>query len=301
MQRAAQIVMLRKTGPTFFIAAQDFELNAGAPKTPPRQFAGRHIENPIGLEPIDDVVMTGERDETLLDEVFANAVGDRGGGGFSDRSIDDARKFVENNEFRRRVEERASEFAAEFFAVAERRERLRPTRRRPETDRRQHADDLLHRTLAETVDRRAVGRPIGAAENFGRVNLLRDGTFAAAGGADDKADSPIFVETRRRFERNDFFRFGFDRRVEHTGERANSERIVNRRREAKRLRFGGIFQRLDLSEGGAKRKKDSLKVDDATLATGSGQLFETLALLGFVRAFDDDLKQVWNFDFFRLF
>ena len=118
MQRTAQIVMLRKTGPVFFIAAQDFELNAGAPKTPPCQFSGRHVENPIGREPIDDVVMAGERDKTLLDEVFADSVGDRGGGRFRDRSIDDARKFVEYNEFRRRVEERASEFATEFFAVA---------------------------------------------------------------------------------------------------------------------------------------------------------------------------------------
>lgn len=256
MQRTAQIVMLRKTGPVFFIAAHDFQVNAGAPKTPPGKLPGRHVENPIGFEPIDDVVMTGERDETLLNEVFADSVGDRGGRGLCDRSVDDARKFVENNEFRRRVEERAGKFAAEFFAVAERCERLRPTRRRTETDRRQHADDLLHRTLAETVDRRAVGRPIGAAENFGRVNLLRDGTFAAAGGADDKADSPIFVETRRRFERNDFFRFGFDRRVEHTGERANSEGVVNRRREAKRLRFGGIFQRWGLSNGKPKEKKN---------------------------------------------
>ena len=185
MQRTAQIVMLRKTGPIFFIAAQDFELNAGAPKTPPCQFSGRHIENPIGLEPIDDVVMTGERDETFLNEVFADSVGDRGGRGFRDRSVDDACKLVENNEFRRRIEERAGEFAAEFFAVAQRRERLRPTRRRPETDRRQHTNDFFHRAVAEIVDRRFIGRPIGAAENFGRVNRLRDGTFAASGRADD--------------------------------------------------------------------------------------------------------------------
>ncbi len=294
MQRTAQIVMLRKTGPVFFIAAQDFELNAGAPKTPPCQFSGRHVENPIGLEPVDDVVMTRERDETLLNEVFADSVGDRGRGGFRDRSVDDARKFVEYNEFRRRVEERAGEFAAELFAVAQRRERLRPTRRRAETDRRQHPNDFLRRAFAEIIDRRLVGRPIGAAENFGRVNRFRDGTFAASGGADDYTDSPIFVETRRRFERNDFLRFRFDRRVEHAGDRAHSERIVNRRREAERLRLRGVFQRRFLSKeknkGIRKGIRRNLKVDDATLATGARQLFETFALFGFVFAFDDDLK-----------
>ena len=100
-------------------------------------------------------------------------------------SATSAYNLVKNNKFRRRVEERASEFAAKFFAVAERRERLRPTWRGTEADRRQHANDLVHRAFAEIVDRRFVDRPIGSVKNFGRVNRFGDGGFAASGRPDD--------------------------------------------------------------------------------------------------------------------
>ena len=65
---------------------------------------------------------------------------------------------------------------------------------------------------------------------------------------------------------------------------------MNRRREAKRLRLGGSFQRRFLSNERKEEKRKRLKVDDAAFATGLRQFLEAFALLGFVFAFDDDLK-----------
>ena len=59
-----------------------FDFRAG-PKTPPFKFAGGHIQHPIGIEPIEDIVVAGDCDETrgtvgLFVAFFADGFSDRG-------------------------------------------------------------------------------------------------------------------------------------------------------------------------------------------------------------------------------
>lgn len=63
---AAQIMMRREQFPRRAIDTKDFEVNRWpSPKPPPGELARMWLVDPIRLKPVEDIVMTGHRDEFL--------------------------------------------------------------------------------------------------------------------------------------------------------------------------------------------------------------------------------------------
>ena len=62
-QAAAQIMMSGKQRPEALPAAADLQANGPSPKGPSGQVAGRHVQMPVGGEPLQHVVVAGDRDE----------------------------------------------------------------------------------------------------------------------------------------------------------------------------------------------------------------------------------------------
>lgn len=108
-EAATQIVMTLKQGPRRSSTAMDLNFERRSPKPPPVEFARRHIERPIGLEPLGDIIMTGDSDEAAANSTGANSFGDCGRPDFRDVAIDDAGEFIEGDDWR--VTSRADEFS----------------------------------------------------------------------------------------------------------------------------------------------------------------------------------------------
>ena len=91
-------MMTLKQLPSSQFAAMDFQLDRRSPKTPPCEFARGHVDDPIWLEPIGDIVVTRDGNEATRQVAATDAFGDRGGADFGDVAIDDAGEFVESDE-----------------------------------------------------------------------------------------------------------------------------------------------------------------------------------------------------------
>ena len=60
-------MMRLKQGPVGAVDAVYFQGDFGrSSKTPPREVAGGGVENPVGLQPLDNIVMAGEEDVSRL-------------------------------------------------------------------------------------------------------------------------------------------------------------------------------------------------------------------------------------------
>ena len=90
--------MTLKQLPSSQFAAMDFQLDRRSPKTPPCEFACGHVNDPIWLEPVGDVVMARDGHEAARQVAAADAFRDRGRADFGDIAIDDAGEFVESDE-----------------------------------------------------------------------------------------------------------------------------------------------------------------------------------------------------------
>ena len=97
-QAAAQIVMTRKQPPRLTRATNDFKLDRRSPKTPPLERRGRHVDDPVGLEPLGHVVVARHGDEAAADAARANPLRHRRRNDPGDVAIDDGGEFVENDE-----------------------------------------------------------------------------------------------------------------------------------------------------------------------------------------------------------
>src|SRR5690348_13075602 len=90
--------MALKQLPRIHPTAMDFQLDRRSPKTPPCELAGRHVDDPIRLEPIGDVVVTRDGDEPARNVAAADALRDRGRADFGHVAVNDAGEFVESDE-----------------------------------------------------------------------------------------------------------------------------------------------------------------------------------------------------------
>src|SRR5262245_19224813 len=126
--------MTRKASPHSCPATVELQFDGGPPKTPPvirrgrlfilfidvvmRKFARRHVDRPIGRQPLEHVVMARDGHESTLNLLVAD--------GFSHRRRTDARhipihyarEFIEHYK-RRPAAERSGQIAAKLLAVAE--------------------------------------------------------------------------------------------------------------------------------------------------------------------------------------
>jgi hypothetical protein len=90
--------MALKQLPSSQLAAMDFQLDARSPKTPPSEFSGRHVQDPIGFEPVGDIVVASHGHESARQVAATNALGDCRGAHFGDVAVDDAGEFVEGDD-----------------------------------------------------------------------------------------------------------------------------------------------------------------------------------------------------------
>src|SRR5262245_38726230 len=90
--------MTLKQLPSSQLAAMDLQLDRRSPKTPPLQFARGHVQDPIGLEPRDDGVVTRDRHEPARQMPAAYSFCNRGRANLRHVAVDDAREFVEDDD-----------------------------------------------------------------------------------------------------------------------------------------------------------------------------------------------------------
>jgi hypothetical protein len=122
-----QIVMLLEESPSRTMHAANFERNAWASlKRPPRELVRGRIVDPVGIEPVDDVIVAGDGNE--LFPRGADRPGNRSGPDSGDRAIDDRRELINYSETIR-FGERARHPHAELFAGREGVVRSQPGRR----------------------------------------------------------------------------------------------------------------------------------------------------------------------------
>src|SRR4051794_14420718 len=100
--------MALKQLPRSHFAAMDFQSDRWPsprrifePKTPPLELGGRHVEDPIRLEPGGHIVVAGHSDEAAGQVSAADALGDCGGADFRDVAVDDAGEFIEGDQWSR--------------------------------------------------------------------------------------------------------------------------------------------------------------------------------------------------------
>src|SRR6187551_3382272 len=90
--------MTRKQSPRSISRAEQIEPDRWPPKTPPLTRASRHVHDPVGLEPLGDVVMAGNRDESAIHGSAADRFGDGGTADPRHVTIDDAGEFIEGDD-----------------------------------------------------------------------------------------------------------------------------------------------------------------------------------------------------------
>ena len=78
--------------------------------------SGGHVEDPVGGQPRDDVIVAGNGDELTLEVAGPDRLGDGGGSDTSHGAVDDAGEFVEDDGFGIGIEQSSREIRAELFA-----------------------------------------------------------------------------------------------------------------------------------------------------------------------------------------
>ena len=94
-QRPAQIVIARKHPPRSTPATKDLKLDRRSWKTPPVERRGGHVDNPVGLEPLGYVVMTGDGHEAAPHASAADRLGNGRRGDPRHVAVHHAGEFVE--------------------------------------------------------------------------------------------------------------------------------------------------------------------------------------------------------------
>ncbi len=185
--------MTRKQRPRTAPATKDCKLDRRSWKTPPRERRGGHVDDPIGLEPLGDVVVAGDGDEAAGDPPGPQRLRRRRRDHPRHVAVHDAGEFVEHHRpvGRATAGQRAGQVAAKLLAVAQHVVRLDPTRRRAEADGRQQAGDLLDRAVPQPVDNRLLRRPLPRTIDAAGEHGPRDGALAAAGGPHDQPHAPV--------------------------------------------------------------------------------------------------------------
>jgi hypothetical protein len=191
---AAQIVMAAEQSPSGSRCFMDPEFNRrSSPKGPPVEPQIRRVVHPIGIEPVDDVVVAGQGDEPraapLPERLGHGGTGDAGG-----VAIHDAGELVEDHGLRV-LEHEPGELAAELLAVRQVGEPLEPVRRAREPDRGQGLRDRLavERGREPVDDRRVLGPLVPLVEQGVGEGPAADGRLAGPGRPDDQADLPGFL------------------------------------------------------------------------------------------------------------
>src|SRR5262249_47373249 len=100
-------------------------------KTPPLKRAVRRTEDPVGLQPLDDILMTGYRDESLV--AGTDGPGQGRAADLGDRTVDDRGVFVHDSDIGRTVSQDPGQRGAELLAGRQDVKRPQPSRRPPET------------------------------------------------------------------------------------------------------------------------------------------------------------------------
>jgi hypothetical protein len=126
-----------------------------------------------------------------------------------------------------RRQQRGGQLAAEFLAIAEHREWLKPGRRAAEAHGGERLRDRVDRQLAQAVDHRAIGRPAARAMEKVAERPLRDGRLPAAGWPDDRADCPGFLQVRQ-LDRESLRELSADRQIKHAGDLPHAKAVVER-------------------------------------------------------------------------
>jgi hypothetical protein len=141
------------------MAANDGEGDGRASlKAPPLKGVVGGAIDPVGLEPVDDVLVTGDGDEALL--TLADRPGQGVGADLGDGAIDRARELIDDGE-REGLGEEAGHQGAELLAGGEDVERAQPGGGRREADGGEELDDLLDRHgRGKGVEDGAVGGPV---------------------------------------------------------------------------------------------------------------------------------------------
>src|SRR6516165_5735681 len=85
-------------------------------KTPPLKGVVGGVVEPVGLEPVDDVLVAGDGDEALL--TLTNCSSKRVGADLGDGAIDGARELIDDGQ-RQRLGEEAGHHGAELLAGRE--------------------------------------------------------------------------------------------------------------------------------------------------------------------------------------
>ena len=221
--------MARKQTPSFRGRPVDAQVDARPPKTPPDAKVRRHVDDPVGFEPLDDVVVAGDGHEAAWGCFIANCFGYGCGANARDGAIDEAREFVEDYERLRAggLCQCAGEVATELFAAAKDLIGFDPGRRGAEADGGEEFGYLFDRQVVEAIDDGAILRPIEMVDERIAEGGAGDCGLATARGADDQADLPGFVE-RRDFDLEVLAGFCGKRQVEEAGELADSEGVVDR-------------------------------------------------------------------------
>ena len=184
--------MTRKHPPRTTPATKDFKLDRRSPKTPPDETGRRHVDHPVGLQPLGHVVMAGDRHEAAADPLRADAFGNCRRNDPGNVAVHHAGELVERDHLAgvAAAGKGPGQIAAELLPVAQHAVRLDPTRRRGEADRGKEVRDFLNRALAQSVDDCLVGRPLLGPVEAPAEQRPGDGAFAAARGAHDQPDLP---------------------------------------------------------------------------------------------------------------
>ena len=112
----AQIMMLAKEGPSETVALVNGNFNfRESPSLPPLEAHFRHVEHPVWIKPVEDVIVTGNGDERRAIP-FPNGFGDGGAADLRDGAIYDGGKFIENDALLAGGDG-SSKFCAELLAV----------------------------------------------------------------------------------------------------------------------------------------------------------------------------------------
>ncbi len=213
--------------PDVLLAGDDIEFDIGASWSLSCDLPGGHVEYPIGGEPRNDVVVTGDGDESTGEILRPDRFGDGGGSDSSDVAIDNAGEFIEDDRFSTGIEQTASEIGAEHFTRGENVVGFEPTWGRAESDGRECMGDLFDGMIAETVDDGKVLGPGSVLDSGTGEEVSCDGGFAAGRGSDDESDFPVPVEVGR--VKYDLASCLFpDRHIEHSGYLLDTEGVVDR-------------------------------------------------------------------------
>ncbi|MCU0866895.1 MAG: hypothetical protein MUC36_24180 [Planctomycetes bacterium] len=186
-----QIVIPSEPGPRGAVHARDRAGEFGPSlKQPPVELAARpHVERPVRLQPVDDVVVAADSDEAqtgaLADRLLQCVRGD-----LRDLAVDYRGELVlEHGRAVRRFGGQSGHVGAELLAVAQHLVRPQPARDRVEPHRAADGRDLLDaHGGGEVVDQPGARAPVDP--RLAAEHGARDRRLAAAAGAVEQPDLP---------------------------------------------------------------------------------------------------------------